>query len=33
MQCGWVIQMDFGRAMKKVFTVTKTETAVVVLAC
>lgn len=33
MQCGWVMQMDFGRVMKKVFTVTKTKIAVVVFAC
>lgn len=33
MQCGWVMQMDFGRVMEKVLTVTKTEIAEVVLAC
>lgn len=33
MQCGWVMQMDFGREMKKVSAVTNTKIVVVVLDC
>lgn len=33
MQCGWVMQMDFGKEMKKVYAVANTKIAVVVLDC
>lgn len=33
MQRGWVMQMDFGREMKKVYAVTNAKIAVVVLGC
>lgn len=33
MQCGWVMQMDFGKKMKKVSAVTNTKIALVVLYC